>query len=136
MAANGFKVYMFENLRPTPMLSFAVRELGCDGGVMLTASHNPKEYNGYKAYWNDGGQLVAPHDTLVIEQVDKITDFSQVHCADSMDGITILGEDFDQRFLAHIQALSLSPEIVKKHSSLKIAYTPLNGTGITLVPKA
>jgi len=136
MTANGFTVYMFENLRPTPMLSFAVRELGCDGGVMLTASHNPKEYNGYKAYWNDGGQLVAPHDTLVIEQVDKITDFSQVHCADSMDSITILGEDFDQRFLAHIHALSLSQKIVKKHSSLKIAYTPLNGTGITLVPKA
>lgn len=136
MAANGFKVFLFKELRPTPELSYAVRYFGCDAGVMLTASHNPKEYNGYKAYWNDGGQLVSPHDTFVIEQVVKITDYSQVKIQESLDNITIVEKSFDDNYLEEVLKLSLNPQIIKKHSDIKICYTPLHGTGITLVPKA
>ncbi|MDD3287019.1 MAG: phospho-sugar mutase [Bacteroidales bacterium] len=136
MAANGFKVFLFKELRPTPELSYAVRYFGCDAGVMLTASHNPKEYNGYKAYWNDGGQLVSPHDTLVIEKVMKITDYSQVKIQESLDNITIVEKSFDDNYLEEVLKLSLNPQIIKKHSDIKICYTPLHGTGITLVPKA
>lgn len=136
MAANGFKVFLFKELRPTPELSYAVRYFGCDAGVMLTASHNPKEYNGYKAYWNDGGQLVSPHDTLVIEQVMKITDYAQVKIQDNLDNITIFEKSFDDNYLEEVLKLSLNPQIIKKHSNIKICYTPLHGTGITLVPKA
>lgn len=136
MAANGFKVFLFKELRPTPVLSYAVRYFGCDAGVMLTASHNPKEYNGYKAYWNDGGQLVSPHDTLVIEQVIKITDYSQVKIQDNLDNITILEKSFDDKYLEEVLKLSLNPQIINKHSDIKICYTPLHGTGITMVPKA
>lgn len=136
MAANGFKVFLFKELRPTPELSYAVRYFGCDAGVMLTASHNPKEYNGYKAYWNDGGQLVSPHDTLVIEKVMKITDYSQVKIQESLDNITIVEKSFDNNYLEEVLKLSLNPQIIKKHSDIKICYTPLHGTGITLVPKA
>lgn len=136
MAANGFKVFLFKELRPTPELSYAVRYFGCDAGVMLTASHNPKEYNGYKAYWNDGGQLVSPHDTLVIEQVIKITDYSQVKIQDNLDNITILEKSFDDKYLEEVLKLSLNPQIINKHSDIKICYTPLHGTGITMVPKA
>lgn len=136
MAANGFKVFLFKELRPTPELSYAVRYFGCDAGVMLTASHNPKEYNGYKAYWNDGGQLVSPHDTLVIEKVMKITDYSQVKIQESLDNITIVEKSFDDKYLEEVLKLSLNPQIINKHSDIKICYTPLHGTGITLVPKA
>ncbi|MFV0598937.1 MAG: phospho-sugar mutase [Bacteroidales bacterium] len=136
MAANGFKVFLFKELRPTPELSYAVRYFGCDAGVMLTASHNPKDYNGYKAYWNDGGQLVSPHDTLVIEKVVKITDYSQVKIQESLDNITIVEKSFDDNYLEEVLKLSLNPQIIKKHSDIKICYTPLHGTGITLVPKA
>ena len=136
MAANGFKVFLFKELRPTPELSYAVRYFGCDAGVMLTASHNPKEYNGYKAYWNDGGQLVSPHDTLVIEKVMKITDYSQVKIQENLDNITIVEKSFDDKYLEEVLKLSLNPQIIKKHSDIKICYTPLHGTGITLVPKA
>lgn len=136
MAANGFKVFLFKELRPTPELSYAVRYFGCDAGVMLTASHNPKDYNGYKAYWNDGGQLVSPHDTFVIEQVVKITDYSQVKIQESLDNITIVEKSFDDNYLEEVLKLSLNPQIIKKHSDIKICYTPLHGTGITLVPKA
>jgi phosphoglucomutase len=136
MAANGFKVFLFKELRPTPELSYAVRYFGCDAGVMLTASHNPKEYNGYKAYWNDGGQLVSPHDTFVIEKVVKITDYSQVKIQESLDNITIVEKSFDDNYLEEVLKLSLNPQIIKKHSDIKICYTPLHGTGITLVPKA
>lgn len=136
MAANGFKVFLFKELRPTPELSYAVRYFGCDAGVMLTASHNPKEYNGYKAYWNDGGQLVSPHDTLVIEKVMKITDYSQVKIQENLDNITIIEKSFDDIYLEEVLKLSLNPQIIKKHSDIKICYTPLHGTGITLVPKA
>ncbi|MDR1006497.1 MAG: phospho-sugar mutase [Bacteroidales bacterium] len=135
-AANGFKVYLFASLRPTPVLSFAVRELGCDGGVMVTASHNPKEYNGYKAYWSDGGQLVAPHDTNVIAEVNKITDISQVKTQQTNDNITLLHEDFDDIYLRHVMALSLSPQAIQQHHDLKIVYTPLHGTGGQIIPKA
>ena len=136
MAANGFTVFLFKELRPTPELSYAVRYFGCDAGVMLTASHNPKDYNGYKAYWNDGGQLVSPHDTLVIEKVMKITDYSQVKIQENLDNITILEKSFDDKYLEEVLKLSLNPQIINKHSDIKICYTPLHGTGITLVPKA
>lgn len=136
MAANGFKVYLFKELRPTPVLSYAVRYFGCDAGVMLTASHNPKEYNGYKAYWNDGGQLVSPHDTLVIEEVIKINDYSQVKIQENLDNITIVEKDFDENYLEEVLKLSLNPDIIKKQSNIKLCYTPLHGTGITMVPKA
>lgn len=136
MAANGFKVSLFKELRPTPVLSFAVRHLNCDAGVMVTASHNPKEYNGYKAYWNDGGQLVSPHDDLVIEEVIKISDYSQVKIQDNDNNITIIDNTFDNIYFDELLKLSLNPEIIKKHSDIKICYTPLHGTGITMVPKA
>ncbi len=114
-----------------PLYSF-----GCDAGVMLTASHNPKEYNGYKAYWNDGGQLISPHDALVIEEVVKINDYSQVKIQDNLDNITIIEKSFDNNYLEEVLKLSLNPETIRKHSDLKICYTPLHGTGITMVPKA
>lgn len=135
-AANGFKVYLFENIHPTPLLSFAVRELKCDAGVMLTASHNPKEYNGYKAYWNDGGQLVFPHDENVISRVNAITDISQVKVQQDMAGITILGDDFDQIYFEKIKTLSLAEEGLEKYKNIRIAYTPLHGTGYKMVPQA
>ena len=136
MAANGFKVYLFEDIRPTPELSFAVRELKADAGVMLTASHNPKEYNGYKAYWNDGAQLTSPHDELVIEKVNAITDLSQVKMQDDDKNITIIGEDMDKIYLEKVKSISINSECIKKQKDLKIVYTPLHGTGISLVPKA
>lgn len=136
MAANGFKVYLFEDIRPTPELSFAVRELKADAGVMLTASHNPKEYNGYKAYWNDGAQLTSPHDELVIEKVNAITDLSQVKMQDDDKNITIIGEDMDKIYLEKIKSISINSECIKNQKDLKIVYTPLHGTGISLVPKA
>jgi phosphoglucomutase len=136
MAANGFDVFLFEDIRPTPELSFAVRELKANAGVMITASHNPKEYNGYKAYWNDGAQLTAPHDELVIEQVNAITDLAQVKMQDNDDNITIIGEEIDKIYLEKVKALSLNSDCIKKHKDLKIVYTPLHGTGIALIPRA
>ena len=136
MAANGFKVYLFEDIRPTPELSFAVRELKADAGVMLTASHNPKEYNGYKAYWNDGAQLTSPHDELVIEKVNAITDLSQVKMQDDDKNIIIIGEDMDKIYLEKVKSISINSQCIKKQKDLKIVYTPLHGTGISLVPKA
>lgn len=136
MAANGFTVYLFDSLRPTPELSFAIRHLGCQSGVVLTASHNPKEYNGYKAYWEDGGQVTAPHDANIIDQVNLISDISQVKFNGGTGQIITIGEDIDKAYLSMIKALSLSPEIVKRHSDLKIVYTPIHGTGVRLVPAA
>ena len=115
MSANGIKVYIFDCLRPTPELSFAVREMKCDAGVMVTASHNPKEYNGYKAYWNDGGQLVSPHDKNVISEVEKITDPSMVNFKRNPDLITVLDEKFDDIYLNKVYGLSLSLDLIKKH---------------------
>ena len=134
-AANGVKVYLFEDLRPTPELSFAIRELKCQGGVVCTASHNPKEYNGYKAYWDDGSQLVPPHDKNVIKEVDKIESVGDVKWSGGEDNITIIGKEMDEKYIEMVKGLSVYPEIIAKHKDLKIVYTPIHGTGITLLPQ-
>lgn len=136
LAANGFKVFLFEDLRPTPELSFAVRHFNCHTGVMLTASHNPKEYNGYKAYWSDGCQLTAPHDTNVIDEVLKIKDLKDVRMTGGEQNITIIGDDVDKVYLSYVEANAIHPELIKKHNDIKIVYTPLHGTGITMIPRA
>ena len=133
-AANGVKVYLFEALRPTPELSFAIRTLKCQGGVVCTASHNPKEYNGYKAYWNDGSQLVPPHDKNVIKEVDKIASVDDVKWSGGEANITIIGKEMDAQYIDMVKGLSVYPEVIAKHSDLKIVYTPIHGTGITLLP--
>lgn len=135
-AANGFKVYLFSDIRPTPELSFAIRELKCLSGVMITASHNPKEYNGYKAYWCDGGQVVEPNDKNIIKEVDKISSISQVKWDGNKENIIMLGEEMDNKYLSYVKSLSLSPESVKRHSDLKIVYTPIHGTGVKIMPEA
>ncbi|RYY56116.1 MAG: phospho-sugar mutase [Chitinophagaceae bacterium] len=133
-AANGIKVYLFESLRPTPELSFAIRHFGCQGGVVCTASHNPKEYNGYKAYWNDGAQLVPPHDKNVITEVEKIASVDDVKFTGGEKNITIIGKEVDEAYTKMVKGLSVYPEVISKHSDLRIVYTPIHGTGITLVP--
>ena len=133
-ASNGFTVYLFDALRPTPELSFAIRELKCHSGVVVTASHNPKEYNGYKAYWTDGAQVTPPHDKNIIEEVAKITDVAQILTGKNPENITILGEEFDEIYLNKVHGLSLSPDCVAKHHDMKIIYTPLHGSGVRLVP--
>ncbi|MBR2332326.1 MAG: phospho-sugar mutase [Alistipes sp.] len=136
-ASNGFQVYLFDALRPVPELSFTIRELGLHSGVAITASHNPKEYNGYKAYWSDGAQVTPPHDTNIIDEVAKITDNSQVLTGANPENITILDEEFDKRYVARIkQDVQLSPECVAKYKDMKIVYTPLHGAGVRLVPMA
>ncbi len=135
-SANGIKVFLFEDLRPTPELSFAIRQLGCQGGIVITASHNPKEYNGYKAYWDDGGQLISPHDKNVIAEVNKISSIDDVKFEGNNNLIEKIGEEIDTIYLEKIKSLSLSPEVIKRQKDLKIIYTPLHGTGITLVPKS
>ena len=134
-AANGIKVYLFEALRPTPELSFAIRELKCQGGVVCTASHNPKEYNGYKAYWDDGSQLVPPHDKNVMKEVDKIASVDEVKWAGGEATISIIGKDLDEKYMDMVKSLSVYPEVIAKHKDLKIVYTPIHGTGITLLPQ-
>ena len=134
-AANGIKVFLFEALRPTPELSFAIRYLKCQGGVVCTASHNPKEYNGYKAYWDDGAQMVAPHDANVIVEVEKITSVDDVQWTGGDANITIIGKDMDEPYMAMVAGLSVYPEVCKAQHDLKIVYTPIHGTGITLVPQ-
>lgn len=136
LSANGITVYLFEDLRPTPELSFAVRYLKCNAGIMITASHNPKEYNGYKVYWQDGGQLVPPHDKNVIKEVNKITSIQQIKWTGVPDSIHIIGEEVDNAYLSEIAKLAINPKAVKKAQNLKIVYTPLHGTGITMVPRA
>lgn len=134
-AANGIKVFLFDDLRPTPELSFAIRTLKCQGGVVCTASHNPKEYNGYKAYWNDGGQLVPPHDKNVIAEVNKIQSVDDVKWDGSPENISIIGEHMDEQYIDMVKSLSIYPDIIAKHRDLKIVYTPIHGTGIMLVPR-
>lgn len=134
-SANGIIVYLFEKLRPTPLLSFAVRHFNCHAGVMLTASHNPKEYNGYKAYWNDGGQLVAPHDYNVITEVNAIESINKVKFNRNEDLIKIIDESFDETYILANKNLSIHPELVKQQEDLKIVFSSIHGTGITLVPK-
>lgn len=134
-SANGIQVYLFEQLRPTPVLSFAVRHFGCQGGVMLTASHNPKEYNGYKAYWNDGGQLVAPHDTNVIDRVNAIASVSEIQFQADPSHITLVDESFDDIYIQANKSLSINPEAIAAQNDLKIVFSSIHGTGITVVPK-
>ena len=136
MGANGIKAFLFEALRPTPELSFTIRHLGCQGGVVITASHNPKEYNGYKAYWSDGGQLVPPHDKNVIKEVDKIASVDDVKWSGGEQNITITGKEIDEEYLKMLKSLSVYPEVIEKQKDIKIVYTPIHGTGITLVPAA
>ena len=133
-SANGIKVYLFDALRPTPEVSFAIRELGCQSGVILTASHNPKEYNGYKAYWNDGAQMIAPHDKNTIDEVNKFTSVKDVKFRGNAELIEIIGEEIDRRYLDRIKTLSLSPEAIAHHHDMKIVYTPIHGTGVKLIP--
>jgi phosphoglucomutase len=135
MAANGIKVFLFEALRPTPELSFTIRQLGCQGGVVCTASHNPKEYNGYKAYWNDGGQLVPPHDKNVIREVEKIASVDDVKWSGGEANIELIGRAMDEQYIEMVKSLSVYPEVIAKQHDLKIVYTPIHGTGITLVPE-
>lgn len=135
-SANGIKVYLFDSCRPTPEMSFAIRHLGCQSGVIITASHNPKEYNGYKAYWNDGAQMIAPHDVNTIKYVNEVKSVSEIKFQGDKSKIEIIGEEIDNIYLDKIKSLSLSPEAIKKHSDLKIVYTPIHGTGIKLIPKS
>lgn len=135
-SANGIKVYLFESLRPTPELSFAIRHFGCQGGIVITASHNPKEYNGYKAYWDDGGQLISPHDKNVIAEVQKIEKIDDVKFNGNESLIQIIGEDVDNVYLKNVKSLSLAPDAIARQKNFKIVYTPLHGTGATLVPMA
>jgi phosphoglucomutase len=134
-AANGIKVFLFEALRPTPELSFTIRQLECKGGVVCTASHNPKEYNGYKAYWDDGGQMVPPHDKNVITEVEKIGSVDDVKWTGNDENIIIIGKEMDEAYIKMVKGLSVYPEVIQKENDLKIVYTPIHGTGITLVPQ-
>ncbi len=134
-AANGFRVFLFDSLRPTPELSFTVRELGCKSGVVITASHNPKEYNGYKAYWDDGAQVTAPHDVNIIAEVNKIGSMDQVKMTGGEENIVMIGAEMDETYLGKLQTLMLSPEAVKANAGMRIVYTPLHGTGYKLVPE-
>ena len=133
-SANGIKVYLFESLRPTPELSFTIRHLGCQSGIILTASHNPKEYNGYKAYWNDGAQIIAPHDVNIISEVERVT-VDDIKFNGNKALIQIIGEDIDKIYLDKVKTILLSPESIKRHNDLKIVYTPIHGTGIKLIPR-
>ncbi len=133
-SANDIKVYLFESLRPTPELSYAIRQLGCQSGVVVTASHNPKEYNGYKAYWDDGAQIVAPHDKNVISEVQAIQSFEDINFSAKPDLIEAIGKELDDKYLDMITGLSLSPEAIKAQHDLKIVFSSIHGTGITLVP--
>jgi len=134
MAANGIQVFLFEELRPTPELSFAIRHLKCHGGVVCTASHNPKEYNGYKAYFNDGGQLVPPHDKNVIREVEQIASIDDVKWTGGESNIHLIGKEIDQLYISMLKGLSVYPDVIKKQHDLKIVYTPIHGSGIKLVP--
>jgi len=136
LSANGIKAYLFDKLRPTPELSFAIRHLECQAGIVITASHNPKEYNGYKVYWEDGGQIISPHDKNIINEVKKITDIDAVNFNGDQNLIETIGQEIDNIYLENIKSLSLNPEIIDKEKDLKIVYTPLHGTGVDLVPKA
>ncbi|MFH0865994.1 MAG: phospho-sugar mutase, partial [Bacteroidota bacterium] len=136
MSANGIKVYLFDDLRPTPVLSFSIRHLKCKTGVVITASHNPKEYNGYKVYWDDGGQLVNPHDKNVIAEVQKIKSIADVKMISVKENIISIGEDIDKIYIDKVKGLSLNQKSIKDFSSLKIVYTPIHGSGVSLVPRA
>ena len=135
-SANGIKVYLFEEMRPTPEMSFAIRHLGCQSGIILTASHNPKEYNGYKAYWDDGAQVLAPHDKGIIDEVNKIASAADIKFQGNPDLIQIIGEDVDKIYLDMVKTVSIDPEAIARHKDMKIVYTPIHGTGMMLIPRA
>ncbi|MBO5251034.1 MAG: phospho-sugar mutase [Bacteroidaceae bacterium] len=135
-SANGIKVYLFESMRPTPEMSFAIRHLGCQSGIILTASHNPKEYNGYKAYWDDGAQVLAPHDKGIIEEVNKIASAADIKFDRNPELVQIIGEDIDSVYLDKVHGISIDPEVIKRQKDLSIVYTPIHGTGMKLVPRA
>jgi phosphoglucomutase len=135
-ASNGFKVWLFDSLRPTPELSFAIRELRCHSGVMVTASHNPKEYNGYKAYWSDGSQVTEPHDANIIAEVARITDLDQIRTGLNPENIAILDGGFDEIYLNKVHSLSIAPDAVRQFHDMKIVYTPIHGAGVRLVPES
>lgn len=135
-SANGIKVYLFDDLRPTPEVSYAIRKLGCQSGVILTASHNPKEYNGYKAYWDDGAQMITPHDKNTIAEVNKIRNASEIKFKGNKDLIEIIGKEIDDQYIKDLTTISLSKEAIRRHHDLKIVYTPIHGTGVRLVPAA
>ena len=135
-SANGIKVYLFEEMRPTPEMSFAIRHLGCQSGIILTASHNPKEYNGYKAYWDDGAQVLAPHDKGIIDEVNKIASAADIKFQGNPDLIQIIGEDVDKIYLDRVKTVSIDPEAIARHKDMKIVYTPIHGTGMMLIPRA
>lgn len=134
-AANGIKVYLYEALRPTPLVSYAIRELGCQSGVMLTASHNPKEYNGFKAYWSDGAQMIAPHDQNVIDEVNAIKSIAEIKFDGPSDMITLMGKEMDDKFIKEVLSKRLSPEVIKRQHDLKIVFTPLHGTSGQVLPR-
>jgi phosphoglucomutase len=134
--ANGIKAYLFEDLRPTPELSFAIRELGCQSGVVVTASHNPKEYNGYKVYWEDGGQIINPHDVNIIAEVQRIKSIADVKFEGDKKKIFYLGEEMDAKYIEEVARQSLNPHLIQTHSDVKIVYTPIHGTGVMMVPRA
>ena len=134
-SANGIKVYLFSSLRPTPELSFAIRQLGCQSGIVVTASHNPPEYNGYKVYWNDGGQVVAPHDKNIIAEVNKITSVDEIKFEGVPEKIHLIDEQIDAPYVERVKSNAVNPEVIKRQADLNIVYTPIHGTGITLVPR-
>ncbi|MDR1500409.1 MAG: phospho-sugar mutase [Tannerellaceae bacterium] len=135
-SANGIRVYLFDDLRPTPEMSYAIRRLGCRGGIILTASHNPKEYNGYKAYWDDGGQMIAPHDKNTIIEVNKIRSASDIRFDGDKSLIEIIGKEIDRQYIEDLTTLSLSRDAIRRHNDIKIVYTPIHGAGVRLVPQA
>ena len=136
LSANGIKVYLFDDMRPTPEMSFAIRHLGCQSGIILTASHNPKEYNGYKAYWDDGAQVLAPHDKGIIDEVNKIASAADIKFEGNPALIQIIGEDVDSVYLDKVHSISIDPEVIKRQKDLSIVFTPIHGTGMMLVPRA
>lgn len=135
-SANGIKVYLFEDMRPTPEMSFVIRYLGCQSGIILTASHNPKEYNGYKAYWDDGAQVLAPHDAGIIDEVNKIASAADIKFIGNPDLIEVVGEEIDALYLDKVKTVSIDPEVIARHREMKIVYTPIHGTGMMLIPRA
>ena len=135
-SANGIKVYLFEDMRPTPEMSFAIRHFGCQSGINITASHNPREYNGYKAYWDDGAQVLAPHDKGIIDEVNKISSATDIKFEGNKDLIQIVGEEVDSVYLDKVKSISIDPEVIKRQKDLKIVYTPIYGTGMMLIPRA
>lgn len=135
-SANGIKVYLFEDMRPTPEMSFAIRRLGCQSGIILTASHNPKEYNGYKAYWDDGAQVLAPHDKGIIDEVNKISSAADIKFEGNKELIQVIGKEIDDDYLSQVHSISIDPEVIKRQKDLKIVYTPIHGTGMMLIPQS